>query len=138
MENPELNLLEIHQGGSAKTSVYQDPNEKKKQINLSIVEKDVLSILLDRELYGLEIWDQLNLNRAKEVRFTNLYVVFDRLEKKGLVSWRSANGLSSLRRKYYKITDAGVFALAHSITPEKKVSLLSKIWNFLKNLVNNA
>ena len=137
MEKPELNLLEIHQDGSAKPFVYQDPNEKKKQFNLSIMEKDVLSILLDRELYGLEIWEQLNLNKAKEVLFFNLYVVVDRLEKKGFVSWGTAGELSSLRQKCYRITDAGVLALAHSTTPEKKVSLRSKIWNFLKNLVTN-
>jgi hypothetical protein len=137
MKEPELNPLEIRQDGSAKTFVDQDPNEKRKQVNLSITEKDVLSILLDRELYGLVIWDKLNLNRAKEVEFSNLYFVLNQLEEKGLVFWRSSAEPSSLLRKSYKITDAGVFALIHSTTPEKKVSLHSKIWNFLKNLVNN-
>ena len=101
--------------------------------NLSKMEKDVLSILLDRELYGLEIWDQLNLNRTKEVLFSNLYVVFNRLQKKGFVSWKSGDNPSSLRRKYYKITDAGKLALTTLPITENKVPLRSKIRNFLNN-----
>ena len=90
------------------------PKEKKDDLKLSALEEDILTGLLGRELYGLEILDQLNLDRPSELMFSSLYPALNRLEKKGYVSWRwGTNNAPSggARRKYYKVTGLGTTAL---------------------------
>ena len=90
-------------------------DNKKKQIKLSALDEDILTVLLGRELYGLEILDQLNLDRPDELMFSSLYPALNRLEKKGFVSWKWGDEHDSsggARRKYYKVNGAGAAALS--------------------------
>lgn len=86
-----------------------------KPVRLSAIDEDMLSLLLGRELYGLEILDQLNLDRPTNIlRFGSLYPALGRLEKKGLVSWRwgdKVDEFGGARRKYYKVTGLGASSL---------------------------
>lgn len=85
---------------------------KKKQPKLSALDEDILTLLLGRELYGLEILDQLNLGRPDELMFSSLYPALNRLEKKGYVSWRWGDEQSGgARRKYYKVNGSGASVL---------------------------
>lgn len=88
---------------------------KKKQPKLSALDEDILTLLHQgRELYGLEILDQLNLGRPDELMFSSLYPALNRLEKKGFVSWRwgdENDASGGARRKYYKINGIGAAAL---------------------------
>jgi PadR family transcriptional regulator, regulatory protein PadR len=81
---------------------------------LSAIDEDVLTVLLGRELYGLEILDQLNPDRPSPMSFGSLYPALNRLEKKGLISWRwgdEQEESGGARRKYYKVTGLGATAL---------------------------
>ncbi|OUC15687.1 MAG: PadR family transcriptional regulator [Alkalinema sp. CACIAM 70d] len=81
---------------------------------LSAIDEDVLTVLLGRELYGLEILDELNPGRPTPLRFGSLYPALNRLEKKGFVSWRWGDEVDEsggARRKYYKVTGLGATAL---------------------------
>jgi DNA-binding PadR family transcriptional regulator len=89
-------------------------DNKKKQIKLSALDEDVLTVLLGRELYGLEILDQLNLDRPDELMFSSLYPALNRLEKKGFVSWKWGDEHDSsggARRKYFKVNGSGAAVL---------------------------
>ena len=88
--------------------------KKDKPIKLSAIDEDILTVFGSRELYGLAILDELNLGRPSELGFGSLYPALNRLEKKGLISWRwgSEEEVSGgARRKYYKITALGVSTL---------------------------
>lgn len=83
-------------------------------IRLSAIDEDVLTALLGRELYGLEILDELNPGRPIPLSFASLYPALNRLEKKGLVSWSWGDQKETsggARRKYYKVTALGANAL---------------------------
>ena len=85
-----------------------------KPIRISAIDEDLLTVLLGRELYGLEILDQLNLDRPSELKFGSLYPALNRLEKKGLVSWQWGDEVDEsggARRKYYKVTGLGAKTL---------------------------
>lgn len=88
--------------------------EKKEKFKMSALEEDILTGLIGRELYGLEILDQLNLGRPSELMFSSLYPALNRLEKKGYVSWKWGDEHDSsggARRKYYKVNGVGANAL---------------------------
>ncbi|NEQ50339.1 MAG: helix-turn-helix transcriptional regulator [Leptolyngbya sp. SIO3F4] len=89
----------------------KDPDDKdQKPVRISAIDEDVLTVLLGRELYGLEILDQLNLDRPNELKFGSLYPALNRLEKKGLVDWKWGDEVDEsggARRKYYKVTGLG-------------------------------
>jgi DNA-binding PadR family transcriptional regulator len=94
------------------------PKEKQDKeievVRLSALDEDVLTAMLGRELYGLEILDELNLGRPVLLSFGSLYPALNRLEKKGLISWRWGDvqeGSGGARRKYYKVNGAGANAL---------------------------
>jgi len=79
---------------------------------LSAIDEDLLTVLLGRALYGLEVLDELNPDRPIPLRFGSLYPALNRLEKKGFVTWRwgdEADESGGVRRKYYKV--AGALAL---------------------------
>lgn len=89
-------------------------NKDPKPVRISAIDEDVLTSLMGRELYGLEILDQLNLGRPSELRFGSLYPALNRLEKKGLVSWQwgdEVDASGGARRKYYKVTGLGARSL---------------------------
>ena len=85
-----------------------------KPVKISAIDQDILTVLLGRELYGLEILDQLNLDRPIELRFGSLYPALNRLEKKGLVTWKWGDEVDEsggARRKYYKVSGLGARTL---------------------------
>lgn len=86
---------------------------KKLNFKWSAIDEDILTALIGREMYGLEILDQLNLGRPNELMFSSLYPALNRLEKKGFVSWKwgEKNNTGGARRKYYKVTGQGERAL---------------------------
>ena len=89
-------------------------NAPSKAVRLSAIDEDILTVLSGRELYGLEILDQLNLDRPTELKFGSLYPALNRLKKKGFVSWKWGDEVDEsggARRKYYKVTGEGVKAL---------------------------
>lgn len=83
-------------------------------LRLSAIDEDILTVLLGRELYGLEVLDQLNPDRPIQLSFGSLYPALNRLEKKGLISWRWGDAQEEsggARRKYYKVTGLGAGVL---------------------------
>ncbi|MEM7063356.1 MAG: helix-turn-helix transcriptional regulator [Cyanobacteria bacterium P01_B01_bin.77] len=99
-------------------------NKDNKPVRISAIDEDVLTALIGRELYGLEILDQLNLDRPHQLRFGSLYPVLNRLDKKGLVSWKwgdEVDASGGARRKYYKVTGLGAKSL--KIVQEYRLSL---------------
>ncbi|HEY9635252.1 MAG TPA: helix-turn-helix transcriptional regulator [Coleofasciculaceae cyanobacterium] len=84
-------------------------------VKLSALEEDILTLMLGYEmLYGLEILDGLNNGRPIPIGFGSLYPTLNRLEKKGLVSWKwgdEQDETGGARRKYYKVTGLGATAL---------------------------
>jgi DNA-binding PadR family transcriptional regulator len=89
-------------------------NKKPKPVKLSAIDEDILTVFGGRELYGLEILDNLNLDRPTELSFGSLYPALNRLEKKGLITWRWGDEqevTGGARRKYYKITALGADTL---------------------------
>lgn len=93
----------------------KDGPEEAEGVRLSAIDEDVLTVLLGRELYGLEVLDELNPGRPIKLRFGSLYPALNRLEKKGFVTWRWGDEMDEsggARRKYYKVTGLGASALS--------------------------
>lgn len=111
-------------------------DEPLKPVKISAIDQDILTVLLGRELYGLAILDQLNLNRPiNELKFGSLYPALNRLEKKGLVSWRwgdEVDDSGGARRKYYKITGLGARSLQvvrdYRLTLAQRLESTSMMW----------
>ncbi len=90
-----------------------------KPAKLSAIDEDILTVLKNQnELYGLEILDCLNLDRKDklggDLGFGSLYPALNRLEKKGVITWRWGDEeevSGGARRKYYKINAFGFFSL---------------------------
>jgi DNA-binding PadR family transcriptional regulator len=84
-------------------------------VKLSSLDEDILTALLGREMYGLQMLDILNLDRPiDQLGFGSLYPALNRLEKKGLVDWRwgdPTEETGGARRKYYKVNGLGQRAL---------------------------
>lgn len=103
-------------------------NKSDKPVRISAIDEDLLTVLLGRkELYGLEILDQLNLNRPSELKFGSLYPALKRLEKKGLVNWKWGDEVEEsggARRKYYQITGLGAKTLR--IVQQYRASLANR------------
>ncbi|MEM9540004.1 MAG: helix-turn-helix transcriptional regulator, partial [Cyanobacteria bacterium P01_E01_bin.42] len=81
-----------------------------KPIRISALDEDILTVLLHRELYGLEMLELLNKERPSSLGFGSLYPALNRLEKKGLVSWKwgdESDTVGGARRKYYRVTGLG-------------------------------
>ncbi len=79
-------------------------------------EHQVLQVLQQEpnDAYGLNILKRIKARSGKEPSVGALYTTLDRMEKKGFVSswWGDATAERGGRRKrYYKITGQGVFAL---------------------------
>ena len=88
--------------------------EEKPVVKLSAIDQDILTVFGGRELYGLEVLDELNLDRGTKLSFGSLYPALSRLEKKGFISWRWGDEQEvsgGARRKYYKMTGLGATVL---------------------------
>jgi PadR family transcriptional regulator, regulatory protein PadR len=89
-------------------------DDEQDSVRLSAIDEDILTVLLGRELYGLEILDELNPDRPIPLRFSSLYPALNRLEQKGLVDWKWGDEMDEsggARRKYYKVTGLGAKTL---------------------------
>jgi PadR family transcriptional regulator, regulatory protein PadR len=83
--------------------------------NLGINELRVLSTLMGKEKYGLEIIRFVKDETGKELSLGGLYTTLHRLEKKGYVNGRHGEATAERggnRRKYYKLTGTGQKVLA--------------------------
>lgn len=91
----------------------------------------VLGILAEGESYGYAILRRINELSSGELDWTEglLYPLLHRLERLGHVesSWQSVTG--ERRRKYYRITNSGLAALAEQRRQwETVVDVLKEIW----------
>jgi PadR family transcriptional regulator, regulatory protein PadR len=105
--------------------------EEVEAVRLSAIDEDILTLLLGREFYGLEILDELNPGRPIQLRFSSLYPALNRLEKKGMVSWRWGDEVDEsggARRKYYKVTGLGASTL--STVQSYRVALAQRAMGF--------
>src|SRR5689334_15711417 len=86
-------------------------------LNLSITEEMLLTVLSQGELYGLEIIRAVEeaTEGKRRIGFGSLYPTLHQLEKKGMVKARWGEDKpevrSGARRRYYKITGLGQAAL---------------------------
>ncbi|GAA6618256.1 PadR family transcriptional regulator [Scytonema sp. NUACC26] len=83
-------------------------------VKISALEEDILTLLGQWKMYGLEILEGLNEGRPIPIGFGSLYPTLNRLEKKGLITWKWGNeqdDTGGARRKYYKVTGLGANAL---------------------------
>jgi PadR family transcriptional regulator, regulatory protein PadR len=87
-------------------------------LQLSNTDENILNVLYGKELYGLQIIEAFNKvsKGAKTISIGTLYPMLSRLEKQGLIASRVQDGSTSTksgaRRKYYKVTQSGSFALS--------------------------
>lgn len=89
-------------------------------IRISKLEEDLLSLLVGRELYGLQMVDAFEQvsNGSRRITIGTLYPTLNRLEEKGLVGSRMeerpSDDKGGARRKYFKITRMGMRVLAQA------------------------
>lgn len=91
----------------------------------------VLGILREGESYGYAILKRVSELSAGEVVWTDgmLYPLLHRLERTGLIeaTWRAGDG--GRRRKYYRLTEAGLAALAERRAQWSVISgTLRQVW----------
>ena len=96
----------------------------------------VLGILAEQESYGYAILKRINELSGGELEWTEglLYPLLHRLERLGYVesTWRSVAG--ERRRKYYRITKAGLDELAEQRRQwDTVVDALKEIWLGLRD-----
>jgi PadR family transcriptional regulator, regulatory protein PadR len=106
----------------------RNTEDESEAVRLSAIDEDILTVLLGRELYGLEVLDELNPGRSIPLRFSSLYPALNRLEKKGMVSWRWGDAVDEsggARRKYYKVTGLGATTLRS--VQEYRMSLATRV-----------
>lgn len=84
-------------------------NIKDKAITLSALEEDLLTLLYQRSMYGLEFINAIKeaSGGARELGFGSLYPTLTRMEKQNLVTWRWGTEEVGPRRKYYDISPLG-------------------------------
>ncbi|MEM7772294.1 MAG: PadR family transcriptional regulator [Cyanobacteria bacterium P01_A01_bin.37] len=118
-------------GGVDKANTDQSPSKKSTSLPpLSALEEDILTVLLGRELYGLQICQAIKeaSENRQVLKVGSLYPSLHRLEKKGFVKSRmdtSGKGLESRggnRRKYYQITGIGATALTRKQTMRQNLA----------------
>jgi len=127
MFNEELSLgnrmdSENNSANPKRVKMNQNDSVKKKSsteiLTLSKMEEEILSVLTGRELYGLQIIDAFRdaSEGHRSIGVGSLYPTLSRLEEKGLIlSWMEArpeDDKGGARRKYFKVTQQGVMALA--------------------------
>lgn len=96
-------------------------DSNRKTTSLSALGEDILTVLLGRELYGLQISKAIEESSygQRKIGVGSLYPTLRRLEKKGFIisHWETKEGdkqnkRSGARRRYYRITPAGSKALS--------------------------
>ena len=91
------------------------------EIYLSVIQKELLTVLRDKELYGIQIIRGINdLRKAENKRwwrghrvgFGSFYPALHSLEKRGLIESRLEDpSPEGGVRKLYKLTDLGIQAI---------------------------
>jgi PadR family transcriptional regulator, regulatory protein PadR len=92
----------------------------------------VLAILAEGDSYGYAILQRVRELSGGELEWTDgmLYPVLHRLERSGLIESRWEQADSGRRRKYYRVTEAGVEQLADERRQWQTVDqALQKIWS---------
>jgi PadR family transcriptional regulator, regulatory protein PadR len=112
-------------------TINQAFDESKPKYSLSALEEDLLSALLGRELYGLQITKAIEeaSSGSRIIGVGSLYPTLRRLEEKGFVNsrWESNENAKSTerksgsRRRYYRITPTGSRALIENQTIRQKL-----------------
>src|SRR5262245_18973995 len=96
-------------------------------IRLSALEDDLLTLLIKRELYGLEIIEATKIASGgkRSISVGSLYPTLHKMEKKGLVdSWwgeETPEERGHARRRYYTATGLGERVLR--ATQQRRVGL---------------
>ena len=105
---------------------------------LSALESDLLTVLLEAELYGLELLNRINEARRKvgmnSLKIGSLYPTLKRMEEAGLIEGEFREpvaGEGSPRRKYYRLLTEAEIAIGRNQTYRKllaneKVAVLPK------------
>ena len=78
--------------------------------NLSLNEAKIMTALVFKEKYGLEIIDSIEKDTGKSISLGGLYTTLHRLEKKGYLKSRWGEATAERggnRRRYYKLTGTG-------------------------------
>ncbi len=91
-------------------------NPKKNLLpKLTPLEEDLLTLVIGKELYGLQIIKAIEEAENRKVSFSSLYPTLHRLEGKGYLEARWGNELpeerENARRRYYRATGLGERAL---------------------------
>lgn len=86
---------------------------------LSQLEFSILSVLLEKECYGLEMITAIEQTTAGQwtVSLGSLYTTLRRMEKKGFVTsrWGDADApRAGARRRYYRLTALGIETLTQT------------------------
>jgi PadR family transcriptional regulator PadR len=89
---------------------------KDQAVVLSALEEDLLTLLYDRRLYGLEFINAIKeaSKGTRELGVGSLYPTLARLEKNKLVIWHWGDEQVGPRRKYYEITPFGKMVLENT------------------------
>lgn len=82
---------------------------------LSNLEERLITLLIDKELYGLQIAQAIFDSKGRKVSFNSLYLTLHKLEEKGCLSARwgrdTPEERGRSRRRYYRTTALGENAL---------------------------
>ena len=79
------------------------------QFKRGIIELCVLSVLVEKDMYGYEIVNEIKerTNRLFNIKEATLYSVVQRLEKRQLISSYQGEKSHGRTRRYYRITPFG-------------------------------
>lgn len=77
------------------------------QLLKGILEGCVLKLISEKETYGYEMISNLSENGFTDVQEGTLYLVLNRLEKRGYITCRIGRSPLGPKRKYFSITDKG-------------------------------
>ncbi len=82
---------------------------------LTPLEEDLLTLMIGKELYGLQIIKAIQEAEGRKVSFSSLYPTLHRLEAKGYLEARWGDEMpeerENARRRYYRATGLGERAL---------------------------
>jgi PadR family transcriptional regulator, regulatory protein PadR len=93
--------------------------ENPDSLKLTALQKDILTLLKAQSLHGVQLMDQLNIDRPNKLSFGGIYLSINVLVRKGCVDGiygEDKEELSGARRKYYGITGKGKIALSCVLT----------------------
>ncbi|WP_238883718.1 PadR family transcriptional regulator [Clostridium sp. YIM B02551] len=102
-----------------------------KEILKGYIDTMIISVLLERDMYGYEIAKRIR-EKSKvnyEIKEATLYLSLKRLEKKGCLEgyWNDEEATGGGRRRYYKVTLEGKNLFKDKI----------REWSMLQELISN-